>query len=226
VTPTGTYSDVHWPAGAHESFEWTLRVEHDPSPAGYFWAHQFHFEGGEGGYLGLQTLGGDPAKAPGRVAIFSIWSALGAEGPGYSGPFGGEGTGYTARIDYPWTEGRAYRLRIGRIEEPPRNAGWGAWVKDEVTGDEEFVGRIRVPAEWGLLSANSVLWTERYSGEAASCNELGFSQVSFLSLRADGARAPAATTNHLGEPPGSCRNSRVTEVAGGVRHQVGIAEAP
>jgi hypothetical protein len=226
VTPTGTYTDLHWPEGAYESFEWTLRVERDPGPAGYFWAHQFFFVGGEGGYIGLQTLGGDPAKPPGKVAIFSIWSALGAGGPGYSGPFGGEGTGYTARIDYPWIEGRDYRLRIAQVEPPGDHAAWGAWVRDEVTGHEDFVGRIRVPANWGLLAATSAMWTERYTGEARSCNDLGFSEASFLSPKADGGLTePVRTHNHLGEPPGTCRNSNVSDVAGGVRHQMGIPEA-
>lgn len=223
VTPTGTYTDLHWPAGEYSAFEWTLRVERDPSPAGYFWAHQFHFAGGDGGYLGLQTLGGDPAKAPGKVAIFSIWNALGAEGPGYSGPFGGEGTGYTARIYYPWIEGRDYRLRIEQAEPAAAEGAWAAWVKDEVTGREEFVGRIRVPGRWGPLSATSVMWTERYAGEASSCDDLGHSIVSFTSPTADGGRvAPAGTTNHLAEPPGSCRNSDITNVAGEMRHQMGI----
>ena len=218
MTPTGTYTDLHWPPGSYSSFEWTLRVERDPSPVGYFWAYQFHFDGGDTGYLGLQTLGGDPAKAPGKVAIFSIWNALGAEGPGFSGPFGGEGTGYTARIYYPWIEGRDYRLRV----EQSRAAAWDAWVRDEVTGTEEFVGRILVPAQWGLLSATSAMWTERYAGEATTCDALGFSQVRFVSPTANGGLAPVGTINHLGDPPGSCRNSRITDTADGVRHQMGI----
>jgi hypothetical protein len=222
VTPTGTYTDLQWPPGTYSSFEWTLRVQRDPSPAGYFWAHQFHFAEGDGGYLGLQTLGGDPAKPPGKVAIFSIWNALSADGPGYSGPFGGEGSGYTARIDYPWTVGRDYRLRIQRIDPAGEEAGWGAWVRDEVTQHEELVGRIKVPGHWGLLSSTSILWTERYAGEASSCSDLGFSEVSFTSPKANnGAVVPSGTKNHLSDPPGSCRNSKIEDLSSGVRHQMG-----
>lgn len=222
-SPSGTYTDIQWPPGTYSSFEWTLRIERDPSPAGYFWAHQVQFADGDGGYLGLQTLGGDPQEIPGKVAIFSIWNALGAEGPGYSATFGGEGTGYTARIEYPWIVARDYRLRIQRGESSGNEAWWSAWVRDEVSRREELVGRIKVPAQWGLLSAASVLWTERYAGDAATCADLGFSDVTFTSLRAgDGSVVPARTRNHLSDPLGSCRNSKITDVRQGVGHRVGI----
>lgn len=95
-------------------------------------------------------------------------------------------------------------------------------MKDEVTGREELVGRIRVPGNWGLLSTTSVMWTERYAGEAKTCDDLGHSQVTFSAPTADGGRvAPAGTTNHLAEPPGSCRNSDITDLPGGVRHRMG-----
>ncbi len=62
-TPRGPYTEWFWPTPpttdgrpGFATFEHTLTPEIDPGPAAtYFWAHQFGMEGGEGGYLGLQT---------------------------------------------------------------------------------------------------------------------------------------------------------------------------
>ncbi|MGY2063466.1 DUF3472 domain-containing protein, partial [Nocardia gipuzkoensis] len=56
-----------------------------------FFAHQFGFEGSDGGYLGIQQT------PRGRQAIFSVWNSPGAAqaGPGAScETFGGEGVGW------------------------------------------------------------------------------------------------------------------------------------
>ena len=42
--------------------------------------------GGEAAYFGLQTRGAEPT---GKIAIFSVWGALDAEGPEHAAPFGG-----------------------------------------------------------------------------------------------------------------------------------------
>src|SRR3954447_23606340 len=89
VRTTGTYTDWWWPPApdGYQSFEWTVTPENDPTPDGYFWSHQFWLQGGEAGYCGIQTVGTEPT---GKIAIFSIWQAVGAEGPVYAQPFGGE----------------------------------------------------------------------------------------------------------------------------------------
>ena len=80
VRITGTYTDWRWPDApdGYTSFEWELTPRTDPSPDGYFWSHQFWLVGGEAGYVGLQTLGSEPT---GKIAIFSIWDAVTADGP-------------------------------------------------------------------------------------------------------------------------------------------------
>ena len=65
--------------------------------------------GGEAAYFGLQTRGSDPT---GKIAIFSVWRAIDAEGPEFAAPFGGEGSGMTARIRYEWVPGRRERLAV------------------------------------------------------------------------------------------------------------------
>src|SRR4029079_4405488 len=78
----GTYTDWRWPPApdGYASFEWELTPRTDPSPDGYFWSHQFWLVGGEAGYVGLQTEGSEPT---GKIAIFSIWDAVTADGPVY-----------------------------------------------------------------------------------------------------------------------------------------------
>lgn len=216
VRPTGTYTDWHWPPAGdgYRSFEWALTPHTDPSPDGYFWSHQFWLLGGEAGYAGLQTRGSDPT---GKIAIFSVWGALAADGPAVAGAFAGEGTGQTARIPYPWEVGSTYRLRVTAT-----GAGeWEGWVGDLASGREELIGRIAVPGTWGTLNEVSVVWTERYAGDLSSCADIRRSVVTFATPTADGGEVmPRWHRNHLAQPPG-CPGSSVTDVAGGVAHVMG-----
>lgn|GEM_PF-1870900 len=230
VLPTGTYTDWHWPAspGGYTSFEWGLEPRTDPSPDGYFWSHQFWLVGGEAGYLGLQTRGSDP---PGKIAIFSVWKAVAAEGPAVAAPFSGEGEGQTVRIPFAWVVGSAYRLRV-------TSAGggtWEAWVGPAAAADggrptpvdpapaggDTLVGRIRVPASWGGLQASSVMWTERYSGPLSSCADLRRAEALFSAPTADRGRVrPTGHHNHLAQKV-HCPGSSVVDAPGGVVQVMG-----
>jgi hypothetical protein len=111
AVPVGTYTTWSWPPTptGYAEFRWTLEPRTDPSPVGYFWSHQVALVGGEAAYVGLQTVGSEPA---GKIAIFSVWGGIDAEGPEYAAPFGGEGTGMTVRIRYGWVPGRRERLAL------------------------------------------------------------------------------------------------------------------
>jgi hypothetical protein len=133
--PTGTFTEWNWPAApsnpdgraGYRSFENRVTVQAEPPEnVGYFWSHQFAFSDGEPGYLGLQTLGRHPDGGEGKVAIFSIWNALGASGPGIAQKFGGEGEGFQTVIPYDWKAGRKYRLRVFKSGESPKGTGWTA----------------------------------------------------------------------------------------------------
>ena len=210
VRITGTYTDWHWPSAprGYSSFEWELTPRTDPSPDGYFWSHQFWLVGGEAGYLGLQTLGSEPT---GKIAIFSIWHAVTADGPVYVSRFDGEGVGYSVRIPFEWEVGSTYELRV--VAAGPRQ--WEAFV------DSSLIGRIEVPAPWKGLRDASIMWTERYAGPVSSCADIAHSVARFGVPRADGgAVAPTGRRHHLSRPVG-CPGSTVGDAPDGVLHVMG-----
>lgn len=226
ASPQGTYTEWRWPPSTsfartllagYRSFEHVLVPEIDPGPDSmYFWAHQFRLIGGEGGYLGLQTKGNRADGSLGKMAIFSIWDAVEAAGPGTI-RFSGEGEGWSCRIPYLWQPGRAYALKVAAIG----GNWWEAKVRDEVTGVISQIGGIRVPEHWRLLDSWSIMWTEYYGPPLERCSDLAYSSVIFgTPLANDGEAKPAGSHSHLGE--GTCATSDIQTVAQGVRHQMGI----
>jgi hypothetical protein len=226
AAPRGTYTFWRWPGQADgaSSLEWDLTVLRDPGQTTYFWAHQFSFQRGDVGYFGLQAHDLRDDGTTGRLAVFSIWSAVGcADNPGCHG--GVEGARFwTCRLAYDWVAGRAYRLRVARSDR----AWWSASVTDRDSGSETLVGSIRVRRRWGgldLAARGSSVWTEFYGANApggvASCDLIPHATVRFGVPAADDSTLPAVgRTNHLG--PGECANSRVGDVDGGVVHEMGI----
>ena len=203
--------------------------EIDPGPDSmYFWAHQFQLVDGEGGYLGLQTKGNRADGSLGKMAIFSIWDAVEAEGAGPGGfgcvRFGGEGTGWSCRIPYPWVAGQAYRLRVWT----GGGGWWAATVTDERSGAVSPIGRIRVPGEWGRLASWSVMWTEYYGRPLRRCTQLAHSRAIFGTPMADaddeGRRLVVPDRRHDHLSDGTCPAS-VEEVDEGVRQEMGIPRA-
>ena len=216
MRPTGTYTQWNWPPApdGYRAFTWDLTPRTDPSPDGYFWSHQFWLVGGEAGYAGLQTCGSEPT---GKIAIFSVWKAVSAEGRSYAAPFSGEGSGFSVRIPYEWQVGSTYRLSI----DAAGDSGWEARVGEKGGGPDLLIGHIQVPAPWGGLRDASVMWTERYSGPLSSCAQIGYASALFSAPAAgDGGIVPLSHSNYLGQPPG-CPGSSVTDVPGGVQHVMG-----
>jgi hypothetical protein len=209
VAAVGTYTTWWWPetADGFGEMRWELEPRTDPSPVGYFWSHQLAVRGGEAAYFGLQTNGFEPA---GKIAIFSVWGALDADGPEHAGPFGGEGTGMTVRVRHEWAPGRRARLAVSREG--------GGWWRAEV--DDRLVGRIRVDAAWGGLASTSIMWTERYSPPLRSCGDLGHAAAWFGMPVADGHAVPLRYRNHLATHRG-CPGSSVRDAEGGVVHEMG-----
>jgi hypothetical protein len=209
VAPVGTYTTWWWPPApsGFTRLAWDLEPRTDPSPVGYFWSHQVAFVGGQAAYFGLQTNGSAPT---GKIAIFSVWGALAADGPEHAGPFGGEGSGMTVRIRHEWVPGRPERLSLA--------AEGDGWWRAEVSGRP--VGRVRVDPAWGGIAPQTVMWTERYAPPLRRCADLGHAVALFGEPLADADVRPLGHRNHLAPNPG-CPGSSVTDVPGGVLHVMG-----
>jgi len=190
VLPRGPYTDWHWPpppaTARYTAQDLDLTVLSDPGPTTpYFFAHQFGFDKGVGGYVGLQTratLGPGPDAPIAKIALFSVFAGcddrtatpgcprpqplFGASersgpicspmtSPGGNAP---EGPGASCRVPYEWREGVTYRLQVF-LAAPHL---WQANVVDVSTGAVTVVGQVRVPDTWGGLSTFSVSWIEYY----------------------------------------------------------------
>jgi hypothetical protein len=225
----GPYTEWFWPAppsaggrDGFSSFEHTVTPEIDPGPqATYFWAHQFGLEGGEGGYIGLQTKGNRADGSLGKMAIFSLWDAIGADGPGVV-RFSGEGTGWSARIAYHWEQDTTYRLRVGIDGDMPEGTWWAASVLDLDAGEERHIGRLMAKPGWGGLRPWSVMWTEYYGPPLRRCGDLAEVSAVFGSPVADGGVEPIRASSHVGD--GTCDTTRITGLDHGVRHEMGLPE--
>jgi hypothetical protein len=251
VKPQGTYTWWRWPPAAADasSLAWDLTVLRDPGPTTYFWAHSWCFRGGDVGYLGLQAHDRRDDDSLGRLAVFSVWSAIGCgDNPGCHR--GVEGSPFwTCRLAYQWQPGRDYRLRVDRL-----GAGWWrASVADLAGGAETTVGSIRVPASWGgldLAARGSAMWVEFYAANApggvAALELVPHTRVRFgtpaavvrglaagggvrVAAAGGGVRgaaagggtvAPAGHANRLGDGEGD--NSSVGDDGDGVLHEMGI----
>jgi hypothetical protein len=178
VSVNGPYSIWRWPASTSGFYNVDQRLTvlgHDPGIR-RFWAQQFAFDAGDGGYIGLQ-IGSSPNNT--KIALFSIFNANGHAGPNCGS--GSElGTPFhTCRIDpYNWVVGRTYRLRVWVVGTDSAGEWWGAWVQDTVTGVDSYIGSLRVPLSWNWLDP-WVSWTERFGAAAPTCAAMGWSRAAF-----------------------------------------------
>ena len=223
ISPQGTYSDWSLPGNDYYNIDTPIVPVNDPRPSrgqvnqAYFYASQFGFTGGPGGYAGIQT------DANGKRAIFSIWDADQALCSGVAGaicqPFGGEGVGYQTMIPYPWTARHAYRTRVWALNKDASGEWWLGAILDDTLGTEAIIGSIHVPTGRGRLSGTIYTWVEWYAPQASNCTQLPLSLVFFGRPRANAGSAEAGSpTNHYGA--GACP-SLISGNGARVRHRNG-----
>ena len=149
-----------------------------------FWATSWYWSGDPSspGYIGLQTDGVRFDGTRGEMAIFSLWDATAAVGRS-CGTFGGEGVGYSCRLAFPITTGRLYRLRVERMEADSVGQWWGGWVKDESTGIDHFIGKIRVAPTFTTMSRLQNF--SEYFGRQVHCDKVPVSVVYWTPIVAD-----------------------------------------
>ncbi len=210
-----TYTHWQQPKDDLFSLEHNVTVESDPGPnAAYFYSHQIGFVGGSGAYIGIQNT------PSGKQVIFSIWDALGATSGGgatWCQTFGGEGVGYSCRLKYEWVAGRTYRLRVWNLG----NHEWGGWIRDNTTGVEIFLGKIRVPASWRGLSGYSVMWTE-YFGYLRDCHDQPLASVRFEPPVGNAAFTARHLKNAFND--GNCISSTIWPRGTGFVHVLGARQ--
>lgn len=152
----------------------------------YFWAHQFFFLEGNGGYMGLQSSALFKGEVT-KIAIFSIWDSINAQPAkgGTAEQFDNEGNGYSCKIKFNWESEKQYRIRLGKFGIAGKlneNNWWGAWVLDTLTLKEEFIGKMQLPASWKCLTSNSVNFVEYWGlqdGQVHSCSEIPYTKATF-----------------------------------------------
>ncbi len=162
-----------------------IGVEQFPGDASkYFWGWFYNFDNGDGTYIGLQTTGGP------RMAIFSIWNAVGADGPGCA-TFGGEGDGWSCRIGFNFEPGHLYRTRIRHL--------WGDWwggsIIDANTLQEHYIGSIRTRSGISGIQGWADAFTEYY-GDDVPCSDIGIAGAWFERPLANGESLAGTAVSH------------------------------
>jgi hypothetical protein len=235
LKPRSTYTWWYWsdyPAQTHTSLEASMTIESDPTKdvykVGYYWANQF-WGPGEGGYMGIQT-NGEAGTFRGKVAIFALWGGISAVGqqPDWcyvvNGGFDGDpaASGATCRVPLPWNAGDRYKMRIITTADDASGRTWESYVKNEATGVEQLVGRIKT-SKRGLLEGALVNWTEFYSSGRAAC-DAPYSKVIFHTPTLENGQVPSNHNNQLGSNT-DCQDSAITDISGGVRQEQSINQA-
>lgn len=233
--PRGTYSDWTQTASPSEGF-YNLDIavypanEPDVAHHGVYYVHQFALRQGSGGFVGLQT------DRNGKRAIFAIWDALEAKGPGagrpcsrLSPPCAGafdqaEGLGYQAKVPYAWKPGHYYRYRVWTTSADQGGTWWGGWILDDTEKTETLIGLIRVPKAWRWLDGASITYIDYFDAKAKVCSELGHGVVYFAHPTGNAGESRAGEpSNHIGT--GTCP-SQITSTSGWVKHEMGLTEWP
>ncbi|WP_146211077.1 DUF3472 domain-containing protein [Quadrisphaera granulorum] len=214
------YYYSHWSVnGADVGFWNTDQLVTVNSKAAYtFWAQMWTWTAApDGGYVGLQTNGNRFNGTTGDTAIFSLWNATAASGPS-CGTFGGEGSGMSCRLPYTITTGTAYRLRVWRLDADASGQWWGAWIKNQSTGKEVYVGSLRVaPQATAMTNVQNFV---EYFGPAKACSAVPKSSATWTrpSFNSDGKGGYAQRGTYAAQPgdKGACTggSAKATTVSG------------
>lgn len=192
---------------------WAMQWALEPDPAGR----------DTGAYMGLQTGGTRPDGSTGEIGIFSMWTGdAGRPAPGgVCGAFGHEGSGWSCRIPFTLVEGRWYRYRTWMLETDASGTWWGAWLRDETSGAERYVGSIHVPFRGARIAPGAVIdFVEQFRPGTDWCaRRPGFASGSFARPQTDpgeGGRLTRPAAARL-LPDGACRHEHVADRSFGDR---------
>lgn len=194
--------DHSWPANSEfNKLSFFQKINNDGGTgAKYYWANQFYFKQGDGGYIGLQNRG-DGVHA----FNYSIWKAKGWKS-GKCNYFDHEGSGVQCQIAVPWKTGHQYKLDVSKNG----NLVTGV-VTDLMDGTATTVGVIEVPDTFGKLYSSSG-FVEEYSqgnGQLSSCYVMGAESSVFLNPIGDDKTVAGQSSRTYG----NCNDTYVVSTA-------------
>ncbi|WP_155639842.1 DUF3472 domain-containing protein [Burkholderia cepacia] len=222
--------------GNNSSIDFSFNVQSDPGDKSYvFWAQQFWFETGPGGYLGLQRVAGK------KQIIFSIWNANASVAlmqGAVAETFNEFGPGQHVIAPFDWQLGHTYQFRL------ENSGGSGPWwevsVTDLTTNDHWDLGKIQANAGWGNLQKNVSTFTEVFIN-GGSCELIPYARAAFGSPTSDhgvGTTAKISAWTY-GNFPRPCPLPQVAGAKDGVNvgtrsdvvgsslvHQIGLSNGP
>ena len=207
VIPSGPYTDWAFASDLWNLDTHTVVTTAPPAAATEFWATQFWFRNGNGGYMGIQNAGELPGGGSGKIAIASIWDATGAQpAPGaVCFRFSEGGTGFTCRRAYNWVPGHTYRNRVWAVG----SNRWVYAIADLNTGVEYQLGVIDNPGSWGYIDKDDIInWTEYFSANSVlppSCAAIPLAAATFSLYGDDNTLAPRLLQAHVANA--SCHNT-------------------
>ncbi|WP_175891658.1 DUF3472 domain-containing protein [Burkholderia cepacia] len=231
TTPAGSFV---LSKGGNSSIDFSFNVQSDPGEKSYvFWAQQFWFETGPGGYLGLQRVG-DTKKI-----IFSIWNATSSVAlmqGAVAESFGGEGTGQHVVAPFDWQQGHNYQFRL----ENSGGSWWEVSVTDLTTYARWRLGKIQGLPTWGKLQKNVSTFTEIFvNGDG--CEQIPYARAAFGSPSSDNGvgRTTKITAGTYGTFTNFCTLPQLAGAVDGVNfgtrsdkigstlvHQIGLSNGP
>jgi serine/threonine protein kinase len=229
--PKPAYAQLWWnfnaPANDIYNLDQILKVEQKGDHS--FWAVDFSFTDSTAqGFLGLQTDGGRFDGSVGEMGIFSVWNAIGAEGPSCQ-KFEEGGSGYSCRVALTIQPGAEYRLRLWALKVEDQKEWWGAWIYDSSTQQDYHVGNIILPAPKNLF-LNQIYSFSSYFGGNTDCAKTPQSVVTFKLPGANNKGDDVGSYAYPSEiggwsksecPGGSARLARTNGTVSGVQLTLG-----
>ncbi|MBX4335175.1 DUF3472 domain-containing protein [Bartonella raoultii] len=190
-----------WPAGREfDKLSFFEQISYDGGPKShYYWASQFSFKNGNGGYIGLQNSKGV------HFVNYSIWNAVGWKSK-HCKRFSGEGSGVQCQIKMPWKVGHQYRLDVSKEE----NLVTGTII-DLMDRTKTTLGVIEVPKTFGKFDG-SLHFVEEYSQgneQLASCFVMGAQSSIFRAPIGD----DTVKAKHMTYSYGNCNDPYVVQTA-------------
>jgi hypothetical protein len=137
-----------------------------------------------GGYIGLQTNGNRSDGSVGDTANFSLWDSIDAKGPRQkSCARNAEANGYNCASSYSIKANSWYRLRVWKGASDSRGQWWSAYVLNETSGTESWIGSIEVGSSHQFMT--TIQNFSEYFGPQVACNQVPMSIIDFTQPAGD-----------------------------------------